>query len=201
MYLSNIDVQNLSYTDMTKLLFSNIEDDKQNGDCIFVAGSSKATKYRLPQAIKLYKQGRANKILFSGGVKWNENDHPEAINLKKHAIHSGIPENDILVEDQSLHTLENVLASLLVLDRAFKLYKINRLLVVTSAFHMKRLYLTLKTYMPHWIQFTLCPAEDDSTTKDNWFLSQHGRKRVKEECAKLIQYVKQGGLKDIEVDL
>jgi vancomycin permeability regulator SanA len=201
MYISNLDATKLTDIQRTKLLFSDIEDDNENGDCIFVVGSSKAIQYRLPKAVELYKQGRANKILFSGGVKWNGSDLTEAVALKKEAIALGVAENDILIEDKSLHTLENVLASLLVLDREFHLFKIKRLLVVTTSYHMKRLHLTLKTYMPNWITYTLCSAEDNNTRKDNWYKSELGRKRVQDESAKLIKYVKQEALCDIKIDI
>lgn len=201
MLVSNIEVEQLTDAIITRLLFSDIEDDGANGNCIFVAGSSKATQSRLPRALELYKQGRADKILFSGGVKWDENEESESVALKKEAMANGIPENNILLEDQSLHTLENVLASLLVLDREFHLYKIKRLLIVTSSYHMKRLYLTLKTYMPDWIQFTLCPADDLAMSKENWFSTEISRQRVLTEARKLVTYVKQGALRDIEIDI
>lgn len=201
MYISKLDIEKLTDNQMTKLLFSDIEDDNEGGDCIFVVGSSKAIQYRLPKAVELYKEGRASKILFSGGVKWKGSDFPEAIALKKEAIKLGVPENDILTEDISLHTLENVLASLLVLDREFHLHNIERLLVVTTSYHMKRLHLTLKTYMPDWIKYTLCPAEDNNTRRDNWFLSEVGRQRVQNESSKVIKYVKQGALCDLKINI
>jgi uncharacterized SAM-binding protein YcdF (DUF218 family) len=196
MYICNLDPEKLTDSQKTTLLFSGLEDDLKSGDCIFVVGSSKAVQYRLPKAVELYKQGRARKILFSGGVKWGESDHPEAIALKNEAIKLGVPEEDILIENQSLHTLENVLASLLVLDRAFHLHNIKRLLVVTTTYHMRRLHLTLKTYMPNWIKFTLCPDDDNHTREENWFLSEIGRKRIQIESAKVINYVRQGALVD-----
>jgi uncharacterized SAM-binding protein YcdF (DUF218 family) len=201
MYISNLEKERLTSKQIGSLLFSDIKDDLQHGDCIFVAGSSKAVKYRLPRAVELYKQGRAGKILFSGGVKWPGNEYTEALQLKKEAISLGVPEKDILTEDLSLHTLENVLASLLVLDREFHLHNIRRLLVVTTSYHMRRLHLSLKTYMPDWISFTLCPVDDDNTNEDNWFLSDSGVKRVKGETGKLIRYVKQGALEDEDVDV
>ena len=42
MYISDLDADKLSDDQMTKLLFSDIQDDGQQGDCIFVAGSRKA---------------------------------------------------------------------------------------------------------------------------------------------------------------
>ncbi|MBY0121447.1 YdcF family protein [Bacillus sp. S/N-304-OC-R1] len=201
MYISELDDVKLSDDQMTRLLFSNIEDDQKNGDCIFVAGSSKAIQYRLPKAVELYNQGRASKILFSGGVKWEGNAFSEAVELKNAAIALGVPEKDILIEDQSVHTLENVLASMLVLDREFKLYKMERILVVTSAYHMRRLHLTLKTYMPSWINFTLCPADDNRIREDNWFQNNLGRQIVQMESSKLIKYVKHGALCDMEIEM
>jgi len=200
MYISDLNTEHLSDQTMSKLLYTNNEDDNRNGDCIFVAGSSKAVEYRLPKAIELYEQGRANKILFSGGVKWNNSELSEAMNLKRQAMLDGVPERDILIEEESLHTLENVLASLLILNREFHLYQMKRILVVTASYHMKRLHITLKTYMPEWIEFTLCSADDNNTTKSNWFLSEHGRHRVETESKKLISYVKQGILQDAKID-
>ncbi|GIN74776.1 hypothetical protein J14TS2_52510 [Bacillus sp. J14TS2] len=201
MYISQLESEKLTDQQMTNLLFAGIEDDQKKGDCIFVVGSSKATTYRLPIAVELYKQGRARKILFSGGVKWQGSDISEAMTLRKEAIALGVPEMDILIEDESRHTFENVLASLLVLNRAFHLHNIERLLVVTTSYHMRRLHLTLKTYMPSWIEFSLCPANDRNTKKENWFLSEKGRQRVQLESSKVISYVKQGALIDENINI
>ncbi|WP_053368072.1 YdcF family protein [Bacillus sp. FJAT-27245] len=201
MFLSKLDAGALTDRQLTSLLFQGLEDDGEPGDCIFVAGSSKAVQYKLPKAVQLYNEGRAGKILFSGGVTWPGNNFPEAIMLKNEALARGVPEEDILVEDQSLHTKENALASLLTLDRAFYLHKVNRLLVVTTYYHMRRLHLTLKTYMPPWIRYSLCAVNDNNTKEDNWFLSDIGRKRVETEAQKLIYYVKLGVLVDEDVEL
>ncbi|MEI5906424.1 hypothetical protein WAK64_05070 [Bacillus spongiae] len=64
MYISKLDVEKLTDNQMTKLLFSSIEDDHERGDCIFVVGSSKAIQYRSPKAVELYNQGRAKKYCF-----------------------------------------------------------------------------------------------------------------------------------------
>ena len=199
MNISHLRPESLTDLQMTELLYKRLEDDHEIGDCIFVPGSSKAVEYRLPKAVQLYKEGRAKKILFSGGMVWEGESRAEAHLLKMKAMEFGIPEEDILIEDLSLHTKENVLASLLVLDREFDLHNIKRLLVVTTAFHMRRLHLTLKTYMPSWIQFSLCAVDDQTTREYNWFEYPYGRKRVEMESFKLINYVKQGILVDVEI--
>lgn len=198
MKISELNPNTLSDEQITKLLFGEFQDDHMSGDCIVVLGSSKATQYRLPVALQLYKSGRADQILFSGGVTWQGNNLTEAALLKNKAIAAGIPEGKILVEDVSKNTKENVLASLLVLDRWCPLHKIRRLLIVTSSYHIRRTYLTFKTYMPDWIEFTLCPADDQNTCKDNWFLSQYGRERAVTEAKKIIEYISWGALLDDE---
>jgi hypothetical protein len=199
--ISKIDFNQLSDRQIGDLLYKNITDDKMAGDCIFVLGSSKAAEYRLPRALELYRGGRAGKLLFSGGVVWAPSKLCEAELLKEKALTLGIPAADILVEDQSLHTKENVLASLLVLDREFNLHHIKRILLVTASYHMRRAHLTMKTYMPGWIQYSLCPVDDMYTREGNWQLTEAGRMRAKKEAEKLIYYVKQGIIADAEVEI
>ncbi|CAM4060789.1 YdcF family protein [Lederbergia lenta] len=199
MKISKLKPEDLTDKVRTNLLYNNIDDDLKKGDCIFVFGSSKAVQYRLPKALQLYSEGRANKILFSGGVAWNGNSLPEAILLKNKAMAFGIPEKDILVETISTNTKENILSSLIILDRHFELHKVRRLLIVTASYHMRRTHLTLKTYMPSWIECTLCPANDENTKKDNWFKNPYGRHRVIDESNKLIKYIKQGAIVDDEI--
>ncbi|WP_077325627.1 YdcF family protein [Virgibacillus siamensis] len=196
MLISSLDSEKLTDQQVSRLLYDGVEDDGRNGECIFVAGSSKAAQYRLPKAVELYKNGRAAKMLFSGGVRWEGQDYPEALMLKHEALKYGVADGDILLEDISMHTKENVLASLLVMDRAFYLHNINRLLIVTGSYHMRRLHLTMKTYMPEWIDYSLCPVNDKWTRQDNWYKTKIGRKRAKTECEKLLHYVKMGVLVD-----
>ncbi|MGE7919045.1 YdcF family protein [Viridibacillus sp. NPDC093762] len=199
--ISQLQPDKLSDAQLTNLLFKNLEDDNVEGDIIFVPGSSKAVIYRLPKAIQLYNEGRAKKILFSGGVIWEGTSLTEAQLLKQRAIELGIPEEVILTEDLSLHTKENVLSSLLILDRAFELHKIKRILVVTTSYHMRRTLLNLKTFMPDWIQYSMCPVDDNTTKAYNWFENPYGRNRVEMEANKIIKYVKQGSIMDEMIDI
>ena len=201
MKISQLQTGKLTDTQMTALLYNKLEDDHQKGDCIFVPGSSQAVRYRLPKAVELYKKGRAKKILFSGGVVWEGTTLSEAELLRNKAIEMGIPNEDIIVEKVSRHTKENVLASLLELDRALGLHNINRLIVVTASIHMRRMHLSLKTFMPPWISFSLCTVDDKTINKDNWFNYPNSRKRVDMEASKLINYVKLGYIMDEVVEI
>lgn len=68
MLLSQINSENLTDEQVEEILFSIPEDDKKTGDCIFVFGSKIYLEERTNLAVKLYKEKRTPKILFSGGL-------------------------------------------------------------------------------------------------------------------------------------
>jgi len=63
------------------------------------------------RAAELYHQGYAPRILFSGGLGRNTEGllpEPEAVRFAKVAMECGVPESDILLEDRSRNTKENI---------------------------------------------------------------------------------------------
>ena len=90
---------------------------------------------RLFYAIKLYNLGKIKKIVISGGNGQLINDgHMEADWSKDFLINCGVPEQDILIESKSRNTWENSLfTSELLKENTNK-----KLLLITSAWHMKR---------------------------------------------------------------
>lgn len=198
MLISDFDPKNVSRAQINQLLFENIGDDGQSGDCILVFGSLTAAKYRIPKAVELYQAQRAKKLLLSGGtiLKGTDESISEAVMMKSRAIELGVKEEDILLEEMSLNTIENVLASMLILNRALMLQKIKRILVVSTYYHLRRCFLALKTYMPKWIDYSLCPAIDPITCPDQWHQSETGIQKVSGEVQALIKYVKEGYLED-----
>lgn len=92
---------------------------------------------RITQAIQLYKLGKIKKILFSGGNgNLSGNKTPESILVRKYLLQIGIPENDLLFEENSKNTYENALFTKEILEKN-KLENMNFLLI-TSSLHMPR---------------------------------------------------------------
>lgn len=63
------------------------------------------------RAAELYRQGFAPKILFTGGLGRNTEGllpEPEAVRFARVAMECGVPEEDILIEDKSTNTKENI---------------------------------------------------------------------------------------------
>ena len=63
------------------------------------------------RAAELYHQGYAPRILFTGGLGRNTEGllpEPEAVRFAKVAMECGVPREDILIEDKSTNTKENI---------------------------------------------------------------------------------------------
>lgn len=93
---------------------------------------------RVTHTIQLYKLGKINKILITGGQGLNPtNPNAEADLLADFMIVAGVPKEDILVEHKAVNTRENALFTKSILEASgFDLQAES--LLITSAFHMKR---------------------------------------------------------------
>lgn len=81
----------------------------QTADCIVGFGNFNTNIAR--RAAELYHQGYAPKVLFTGGLGRNTEGllpEPEAVRFAKVAMECGVPEEDILIEDKSTNTKENI---------------------------------------------------------------------------------------------
>ncbi len=90
---------------------------------------------RMTESVILYNHKISDTILFTGGsgVLFQQ-DMNEAFYAKKFFKEFDVPEKDLLFDDKSKNTYENALFSKEILNN----YRKNNILLITSAFHMKR---------------------------------------------------------------
>lgn len=82
----------------------------RKADCIVGFGNFNDNIAR--RAAELYFQGYAPKVLFTGGLGRNTQgllSEPEAVRFGKVAMACGVPREDIILEDKSTNTKENIL--------------------------------------------------------------------------------------------
>jgi len=79
---------------------------------------------RVITSVELYKAGKTRKLLFSGG-----NDEPEV--MRKIAVENGVPETDIVLDDQGLRTYDSCV-------RAKQTFGVTNAIIVTQDFHLPR---------------------------------------------------------------
>lgn len=87
-----------------------LDEKPEKADCIVGFGNFNTNIAR--RTAELYLSGYAPKILFTGGLGRNTEDllpEPEAVRFAKVAMKCGVPEGDILIEDKSRNTKENIL--------------------------------------------------------------------------------------------
>jgi uncharacterized SAM-binding protein YcdF (DUF218 family) len=97
---------------------------------------------RVEKAVKLYKQGKAKKIIFTGGFKTRK-DLSEAKYMAKLAIRAGVPKKDIILEKKSNYTIDNAKYS----SEIMKKKGFGSAIIVTSPTHMPRTKLIFRTVM------------------------------------------------------
>ena len=201
MLVSRIKEEDLTFEIVDRLLFQGLEDTGEDADCIFVLGSVKATQYRVPVAVDAYNAGRANKLMLCGGAL---RDFPvgkcsEAEHMYKAALELGVVEENIILENSSQNTVENILFALIELQRAFWLNKVRRVLLVTTAYHMRRSLAIARYLFPKHIAIVPCPANDNNTRRDNWVNTPVGIERAKGEAMNIVRCVINGVIPDFEI--
>lgn len=114
------------------IVLGGITTDKEPRDRVHVTGDAE----RILHAIQLYREGKIQKILLSGGSgKLLADSLPEAYWLKKILIDAKVPERDIWMEPQSRNTHENaVFSQELLADNGVT----GKPLLITSSYHMRR---------------------------------------------------------------
>lgn len=116
-------------------------------DCIVGFGNFNTDIAR--RAAELYHQGLAPKILFTGGLGRNTEGllpEPEAVRFARVAMECGVPEADILIEDRSTNTKENILFTRQLLEE--KNLPHRHILGVHQPFMERRIKAAMGVYWP-----------------------------------------------------
>lgn len=128
-------------------------EEPQKADCIVGFGNFNVNIAR--RAAELYHQGYAEKILFTGGLGRNTLGmlpEPEAVRFAKVAMECGVPEGDIILEDKSTNTAENILFTHELLKKLGMPH--DHLLGVHQPFMERRIKAAFGVYWPE-VQLTI----------------------------------------------
>ncbi|MFD2245534.1 YdcF family protein [Pontibacter ruber] len=91
---------------------------------------------RFLHPLMLYRLGKIKKFIVTGGTsKLLRKEVPEAVQIKTLLMQAGVPAQDIITESRSQNTYQNAQNTAILLKQHPDL---QRLLLVTSAFHMRR---------------------------------------------------------------
>lgn len=88
---------------------------------------------RINHGVELYRKGRVRKLIFTGG-RGNSDEPTESAAAKAFALQHGVPARDILIEEESHTTFENLLYAKRLADAAGA----RKILIVSDPLHMRR---------------------------------------------------------------
>lgn len=203
MELSKIKYHELIFTNkenLEKIVFdkdNQILKEKCNVGVVF--GGISMIPNRVEQAISLYETGQIERILVSGGIGYFNTDrkNPEADKLHDYLLNRGIPKNDILVENKSRNTNENIKFFLELLKKEYNL-KNTKLALISSDFHIRRCLAIASTYYDREKLYS-SGVKDGITDIDNWNTSLYGKRLILTEALLLSYYAKQKIINDIDI--
>ena len=103
------------------------------GAAVWSTGVSPVFRERINHGIDLYRTGKVRKLIFTGG-QGNPGEPTESSAARDYALQNGVPAQDILIEEKSHTTYENIRYAKQVADA----HNIKRVLIVSDPLHMKR---------------------------------------------------------------
>ncbi len=168
--------------------FLNIKDKLERSDIILVlAGDSNGE--RVSQAVELYKAGWAPKILMSGGpAVWHLT---YAKNMRAQATSLGVPENDVVLQDRSKSTLEDIKFSY----EEIKSLGSKKVILVTSPYHIRRASLVANKYFKKGgIKVIAYPAQKSVFNPKKWWTRHEDTQFVVWEYVATLEYLLKGEL-------
>ena len=156
--------------------------DCQKVDAI-VAISGGDTLARTDQAIVLYKNGWANKLVFSGAAL-DKTGPSNAEAMQRRALESGVPAAAILLDETSETTKQNAENTRDLFDKN----SIHSVILVTSAYHQRRAGLEFGKRAGGDIRIVNHPVAADKQWNQWWWLTPGGWWLALGEFFKIIAF-------------
>ena len=122
-------------------------------------------KTRVDEGVREYRAGRAGHIIMSGGAAWTP--VAEAQVMARAALAAGVPAEDIVIEDRSMNTIQNIFFSHAIMERR----DWRSAEVVSSPNHLPRAALILARYGFQWTTHASgWPPKMGGVEKAGWYV-------------------------------
>ncbi len=148
-----------------------------------VAVSGGDTSARAGEAIKLYKNGWAPRLIFSGAAQ-DKSGPSNASAMRSQAEADGVPSGDIAIDEYSNTTAQNAERT----KSIFEQKNINKIILVTSAYHQRRASLEFNKRAGDQVQVINHPVAHDKQWTSVWYLTPIGWWLSLGELVKIISF-------------
>lgn len=136
------------------------------------------------RGIRMYKEGRCGKLLFTGGPNHKVGGN-EATLMAQLALEAGVPIRDVLVDPCSTNTLENCLHTRAIL----KHYNVDSIAFVSIHYHSRRACETYRLVSEAPQLPAVIPYSSAFYNHHNWHRSERGRRDVIGEISRMASYL------------
>lgn len=155
-----------------------VNEEPKPVDVIIILGGGPAVT--VDHGVRLYQSGYANKILLTGGP-YSFEKPSEAQLMQKQASSSGVPKDDILLEEKARSTYGNAKYSLEIM----RARKFKSAILVTSPYHTRRASMIFNRLF-EGIDLTICSVPNDSHTAGKWWQDSRRAETIVSEYLKLV---------------
>lgn len=146
-----------------------------------VAISGGETTSRTLGAIKLYDQGYAPIIIFSGAAQ-DPKSVSNAAAMRSIALAAGVPKSSIIIEEDSVDTYENAQNT----ARIIKDNNITSILLVTSPYHQRRASIEFKRALGKNVKVINHSTSDENWRRSAWWKNNYSLNVTLSELQKTI---------------
>ncbi len=161
--------------------------DCQKVDAV-VAISGGDTRARTQEAIRLFKNGWADKLIFSGAAA-DKTGPSNAAAMRRQAIEEGVSETHIILDETSETTKQNAVNT----HDLFTSNDIHSVILVTSAYHQRRAGLEFGSRAGNHVRIVNHPVPTDNQWSPWWWTTPSGWYLALSECVKIVIFYAGGG--------
>jgi uncharacterized SAM-binding protein YcdF (DUF218 family) len=146
-----------------------------------VAISGGETRSRTLEAIRIYKEGWAPKLIFSGAAL-DPNSPSNAEAMQRIAIENGVPAEDILLDETAANTNGNAAGvASIVQDQGYK-----KIILVTSPYHQRRASVTFARKLPKDVAILNHSTTDENWRRSAWWANDYSKELTIAELQKTL---------------
>ncbi|MBQ8208184.1 MAG: YdcF family protein [Clostridia bacterium] len=194
-------LRSLTSEQKSEIVFGNYSDCGLNAEIALLLGSNPdRMPERIRAAAKLYFEGRIKYIIATGGVEWDVRGETisESNYMAKMLSDFGVPKDAIVIENEAKTTRENMICSLLSMQRTLGLAHIKRVIIVTSPDHLRRSMALGRWIIPRNIDVVGFAAGSDKTSREHWQDTEESIAIIDNEIRLLRGLVNENNMDDIE---
>ena len=187
-------MQNMNYNEIYDYLF--IRTPIKPADLLIVFGTTYGFDEYIEGILKLYNKGLAKTILLTGGKDRTGSDKAES-KIMLDCLKQFDLQRDILIEDKSTNTGENLAFSIPILQKHFgKIENIRSIIGLGKDFVGRRFLMTMKKYFSY-AELMFYPINVFHCDKNNWYNNYVLYQKCINEYKKIPIYLQKGFIANI----